>query len=417
MKTFIGSVVAGLLMLSAVFAPTARAQIGALGVMGDSLSDEYFEEPYGAYATNWTMQLVVYRSINLGPTAAEAGQPGGTWGTPRRTGYEFNWALSGDTSADLLVHGQQTGLAAQVESHGVTHAVLAIGSNDFNPQGSAYFNIYFNFWSQSQINSYIAQTLTNIETALVAVSTTGVRLIVFNILDYGKTPAVYNSFPYTSGANRERVAAAIQRANAGLAFLAQKYQVPLVDAFGLQKIIFGSNTNLLSTLLIGNVVIFLQQSDTDPTNNPNRAAAFVADGAHPHTTIQGLFANMALEAFRLGYEAAVPVFSESEILAHAGLAYGGSDTLPARIGSYTNYVIVPVRPRVTGVNFAGGTFQLQFTTASNQLYRVEMTSSLNEPASWTPLSNNLPGNGGVVSVSDPSAGSQPSRFYRVRQLP
>ena len=76
---------------------TARAQIGALGVMGDSLSDEYFEESYGAYATNWVQQLVVYRSVNVGPTAAAAGQPGGTWGNPRGTGYEYDWALSGDT--------------------------------------------------------------------------------------------------------------------------------------------------------------------------------------------------------------------------------------------------------------------------------------------------------------------------------
>jgi hypothetical protein len=32
---------------------SANAQIGALGVMGDSLSDEYFEETYGTYASNW----------------------------------------------------------------------------------------------------------------------------------------------------------------------------------------------------------------------------------------------------------------------------------------------------------------------------------------------------------------------------
>ena len=84
---------------------SAHAQINALGVMGDSLSDEYFEESYGSYATNWTEQLVVWRGVNIGPTAAQAGQPGDTWGTPRRTGYEFNWALSGDTSSNLLADG------------------------------------------------------------------------------------------------------------------------------------------------------------------------------------------------------------------------------------------------------------------------------------------------------------------------
>jgi lysophospholipase L1-like esterase len=411
MNLRIRNFVMGLLLLTA----PARAQISALGIMGDSLSDEYSEETYGTYATNWTMQLVAYRGVNIGSTAMAAGQPGATWGAPRRTGYEFNWAYSGDTSADLLADGQHTGLAAQVVPYDITHAVLAIGSNDFNPQGSAYFNLYFNLWSQSQINNYIAQTLTNIETALVTVATTGVRMIVFNVLDYGKTPAVYNTFPYTNGGYRERVAAAIQKVNAGLIALAQKHQVPLVDAFRLQRVIFGSNTNLLSTLLIGSVAIQLQQRDT--TNNLNRAAAFVDDGAHPHTTIQGLFANMALEAFRLGYGSDVPDFSEQEILAQAGIAYGGSETLAAQIGSYSNYVILPIRPQVTGLRFVGSAVQLQFTTASNQLYRVEVTSTLSDPASWTLLTNSVPGTGGIVSVSDPFAGGQTHRFYRVKQLP
>jgi len=420
-KTIFSNLCVGFLLLVVCLATSARAQINALGVMGDSLSDEYFEETYGSYATNWTEQLVVYRGIDIGPTAAEAGQPVGTWGTPRRTGYEYNWALSGDTSADLLSDGQDIGLAAQIVPDGITHAVLAVGANDFNPDfldysPNAYLNIYDNSWSASQISNYVAQILTNVETAIVTVSTTGVRLVVFNILDYGKTPAVYNNFFYTNGSKRERVSAIIRQANAGLAYLAQKYQLPLVDAFGLQQVIFGSNTNLLTTLTIGNVAIHLQQSDTNPTNSPNRTAAFVADKAHPHTTIQGLFANMALEAFRLGYGANVADFSEQEILAHAGLAYGGSDTLAAQIGSYTNYVILPIRPAVAAADFAGTDFQVQFTTASNQLYLVEMTDSLDNP-SWTTLTNNVPGTGGTVTVTDPDAASQTNRFYRVRQLP
>ena len=400
---------------------SARAQINALGVMGDSLSDEYFEESYGTYATNWVQQLVVWRGVNVGPTAAAAGQPGGTWGTPRDTGYEFNWALSGDTSSNLLADGQDTGLEAQVIPFGISHAVLAIGANDFNPDfldypGSAYFPVYNGSWSTSQISNYVAQTLTNIEAALSTVVTTGVNLVLFNVLDYGKTPAVYNEFFYTNGSKRELVSAVIQQVNAGLVFLAQKWQVPLVDAFGLQKVIFGSNTNLQSLLYIGNVAIHLQQSDTNPTNSPNRTAAFVADGAHPHTTIQGLFANMALEAMSLGFGTQVSLFSEQEILSHAGLAYGGQDTLMAQIGSYTNYVVLPVRPRVVSLGSSGNNVQLTLTTVGKQSYRVEMTDDLTAP-NWTPLTNNVPGTGASIQVIDVGALGQPQRFYRVRQLP
>jgi lysophospholipase L1-like esterase len=409
------------LWLTVATATSANAQIGALGVMGDSLSDEYFEETYGTYATNWVQQLVVYRGVNVGPTAAAASQPGGTWGSPRRTGYEFNWALSGDTSTNLISDGQDTGLAAQVVPFGITHAVLAIGANDFNPDflsypSSAYNPVYNGSWSAAQISNYVAQTLTNIETALATVMTTGVDMVLFNVLDYGKTPAVYNNFLYTTGSKRERVSTVIGQVNSGLVYLAQKWQVPLVDAFGLQKAIFGSNTNLQSVLTIGNVAIHLQQSDSNPTNSPNRTAAFVADGAHPHTTIQGLFANMALEAVSLGYETQVSLFTEQEILSHAGVAYGGTDTLMAQIGSYTNYIVLPIRPKVATLGFVGGNLQLGFMTVSRQFYRVEMTDSLAVPT-WTLLTNSVAGNGGVVQVSDPNAVGVSQRFYRVRQLP
>lgn len=408
-------------LLTFVSFSSANGQITALGVMGDSLSDEYFEEAYGTYATNWVQQLVVYRGVDVGPTAAAAGQPGGTWGSPRRTGYEFDWALSGDTSANLLTDGQHTGLATQVIPDRITHAVLAIGANDFNPDfltypSAAYLNIYNGSWSSTQISNYVAQTLSNIETALVTVETTGVKLVVFNILDYGKTPAVYNNIFYTNGGKRERVSAVMQQANAGLVYLAQKYQIPLVDAFGLQKAIFGSNTNQQQSLSIGSVAINLKQSDSDPTNHPNRTAAFVADGAHPHTTIQGLFANMAIKAFGLGYDTDVALFTEQEILSHAGVAYGGLDTLMAQIGSYSGYVILPIRPRVASLGFVGDDLQLGFTTVSKQFYRVEMTDDL-AMLNWTPLTNNVPGTGGVVVVVDPMADAQSQRFYRVRQLP
>ena len=126
--------------IGAFLTAPAPAGVDALGVMGDSLTDEYAEETYD-YARNWLEQLTLFRAINTGPTAAEAGQPGGTWGEPRRTGYEYNWARSGATSTTLLTDGQHTGLAALVAPEGISHVVLAIGSNDFIPTDLAYFAI------------------------------------------------------------------------------------------------------------------------------------------------------------------------------------------------------------------------------------------------------------------------------------
>jgi lysophospholipase L1-like esterase len=311
-----------------------RAQIARLGAMGDSLSDEYGEESY-SYAKNWTMQLVLYRGVDMGPTAA--GQPGGTWGEPRRTFYESNWARYGDTTDDLLSVGQHTGLAGQVASRGVSHAVLMIGANDFNSVGiSAYFDIYNGLWSASQINSYVASRIANVRTVLDTVQPTGVRLVLVNVLDFGITPITWGSPFYGNASHRDRVTAVIQQVNAGLLALAQQYHLILVDAFALAQTAWGTNQNPRTTLLLGNVTIQLRQADTSTNSNPT--AAFVNDDTHPHTTMQGVLANVIMEALNEGYHAGLTPFSEQEILAHAGLAYGGQDTLAAVIGPLSGYV-------------------------------------------------------------------------------
>jgi len=304
--------------------------------MGDSLSDEYAEESY-SYARNWTMQLVLGRGVDMGPTAAAAQQAGGTWGEPRRTQYRCNWARYGDNSDDLLANGQHTGLAAQVGPLGVSHAVVMIGANDFSSLGlGAYFNIYNGLWSSSQISSYVSGRIANIQTILDTVSPTGVRVVLVNILDFGITPITWGSPFYGDASKRDRVTAVIQQVNAQLLALAQQRHLVLVDAFGLSQAAWGTNQNPRSTLLLGNVTIQLRQYDTSSHTNPT--AAFVHDRTHPHTTMQGVMANTIIEALNQGYSAGLTPFTEQEILAQAGLAYGGQETLSATIGPISAFV-------------------------------------------------------------------------------
>jgi lysophospholipase L1-like esterase len=405
---------ATLVMALAVFlAPAAtQAALGKLGAMGDSLSDEYWDSGVSTYATNWPGLVVLYRGVNMGPTAAQAGT--NTWGSPRNAGYKYNWALSGATSSSLLSEGQDTGLQGQAASDGVLTAVLAIGSNDFNPtSSSAYLAIYFGFWSASQIQTYVNQTLANIETALATVRTGGLSVMVANLLDPGATPAAVSVVP--NAASRDRVDAAIQSVNAGLKNLAQKYQAPLLDWYGLEKAIFGPNTSLHSTLKVGNVNLNLRGSDPGPPSSaPNNA--FVSDGFHPNTAMQGIFANVMLQALDSGYGAGLALFSEQEILSYALIPYGGSDTLLSQIGAYTNYVLLPTLPRITSIHVAGTNVVLRFSTASNQLYVLESRDALTA-GSWATVTNNVPGTGGVIAVTNRVSLNLSSRFYRVRQLP
>ena len=391
---------------------TTEAALGKLGAMGDSLTDEYWDSGVSTYATNWPQLLVLYRGVNMGPTAAQAGT--NSWGSPRNAGYQYNWALSGANSSTLLTEGQHTGLAGQAASNGVLTAVLEIGSNDFNPESSsAYLNIYNNTWLPAQIQTYVNQILTNIETALTTVRAAGVSVVLVNLLDPGATPAAASLL--TNAADRDRVAAVIETVNAGLKNLAQKYQAPLLDWYGLEKAVLGPNTNLHSTLKVGNVNLNLRGSDPGPPNSAP-TNAFVSDGFHPNTIFQAIFANVVIQGLDSGYGAGLALFSEQEMLAFSLIPYGGSDTLQAQIGAYSNYVFLPTLPRFTGINVAGTNVALRFSTVSNQLYIVESRDQLTA-GSWATVISNVAGTGGIVALTNHVSPNLSSRFYRVRQLP
>jgi hypothetical protein len=323
------------LLLTALLTTAAHAQIAKLGAIGDSLTDEYAEESYD-YAFSWSQQLVQYRGVNMGPTAAAAAQPGGTWGEPRRTGHKYNWAIYGADSADCLAQGQHTGLAAQRVSEGVTHAVVEIGANDFAPTSSAYLNIYFGFWSQTQINNYVNARIANVNAAVTALDDAGLGLVICNYPDFGPTPVVRQF--YGSATNRNRITAAIAQVNAGILNIARQKGLVHLDINGLCTKLLGTNTSVRQFLPIGNVNIQLLNRDTASHTNP--LAGFVDDGAHPHTTVQGVLANAIMTSLNVEARAGFTLFSDAEILAHAGIPYGGSDTLDNAIGAggYTKYI-------------------------------------------------------------------------------
>jgi hypothetical protein len=110
-----------------------------------------------------------------------------------------------------------------------------------------------------------------------------------------------------------------------------------LDLSGASMAMFGSHQVPRMTLPVGNVSIALDQSDTATGSNPT--AGFVHDGIHPNSVLQGIFANLITTGLNVGYGAGFPVFSETELLAHRGIAYGGSDTLVAELGDYSDYVL------------------------------------------------------------------------------
>lgn len=326
---------AAIALLSAA-TPCASAQVSKLGAMGDSLTDEYAEESY-SYAKNWLEQLRLYRGVDVGPTAAQAGMPGGTWGEPRRRFYKYDWAKAGASTIAVLAGGQASGLAAQYTTDGVTHAVVLVGSNDFAPNSAAFTNIYHNTWTTAQIDNHIATRLTNMATIIDTATAPGLKLAVSTFLDYSIALSARKQYP--DPVKRERVSAVVRRINEGIRDLCRARKLPLVDIYGIFSAIFGTNDNIHDVLSIGGQAIWLNVSDT--STNSNKLAGLCHDGVHPHTTLQGVFANYFLTAMNLSWNAGLPLFTEEELLAHAGVSYLGVDQLHAQLGDWsllvTNY--------------------------------------------------------------------------------
>ncbi len=309
---------------------------GRLGTIGDSLTDEYFEEAYD-YARNWPELLVEERGLSFGPTAA--GQPGGTWGEPRRTGYQDNWARYAATTDDALATGQHTGVADGVINRGVSHVTMCIGVNDFMPIYGAWDDIYDGTWSQAEIDLWIAGRIVNLEAMLDVVQPTGVAIVVLDGLDPSPMPLVQSYYP--DPVRREAVATAMAQFGTEIHDMVRRRAdrvLVFLDSFALWRAIFGTNLAPRQTLLVGNVPIDLDQCDTAAGSLPT--AAFVHDCVHPNTVLQALLANAIITALNMGYRTQLAPFSEAEMLASAGIPYGGSDTLEQEIGPLEAFVTV-----------------------------------------------------------------------------
>jgi hypothetical protein len=312
-----------------------------LGAIGDSQTDEYFEEEYD-YARGWTELLVEERGLSFGLTAEQAGQPGGTWREPRRTGYEDNWARYGHTIQNALDEGQHTGVANGVVNRGVSHVTIYLGTNDFSAwfDPFAYHWIYNGTWSQGDIDLHIAGRIAELEAMLDVVQPTGVSLVVLDIPDPSTKPRIIE-LGYTDPVRREAVAAAVGQFGAEIREMVRRRAdrvTVFLDFFALGRAVFGTNLEPRETLLVGNVPIDLDGWDTASGGVPT--AGFVHDRVHPNTVLQALWANAIVTALNLGYRTQLVPLSELEMLAAAGIPYGGSDTLEQEIGPLEAFVTV-----------------------------------------------------------------------------
>jgi glucose/arabinose dehydrogenase len=72
--------------------------------------------------------------------------------------------------------------------------------------------------------------------------------------------------------------------------------------------------------------------------------------------------------------------------------------------------------RITNVTNDGGPAVINVTSATNKLYQLQRSDNL-ASNSWTTVTNNVVGTGGIIQLTDIDAAGVSQRFYRVRLLP
>jgi hypothetical protein len=78
--------------------------------------------------------------------------------------------------------------------------------------------------------------------------------------------------------------------------------------------------------------------------------------------------------------------------------------------------VYSVLQQITGLEVTGQDVRISFSSVPNEQHRVEYKNDLTE-STWTTLTNNVAGTGGIVSVTHTNAATLPQRFYRIGVTP
>jgi phospholipase/lecithinase/hemolysin len=285
----------------------AAVPIVGIGVIGDSLADEYqFYPPDRSTARNFVEQLALDRGLNFGGFDSD----GASRGEPRNAGYAFNWARDGATTSDIVSQGQHTGLAAQVAANEVNYAWVTGGGNDVLNLASAE--------DPAAAVATLGQTLlANGQTILATLRAANqdLRIVIATVPRLSGLPAVKGAVAggLVPQSLVDSADAAIDQINAQIRQIAKAdKRVALADVAKLLQQVTSKKR-----LKLGKVTIDRETASDDSHS------LFLEDGAHPGTLAQGLLANVFLKAMRRDFNVKVKPLSNTEILANAGLQPNG----------------------------------------------------------------------------------------------
>lgn len=284
-----------------------------IAAIGDSMTDEYQEATDTQTAYNWLEQLAEYRSLNFGDVT-------------NGITYEYNFAHRGDETDDLS--SQVSDMIGYVTSGDVTLVCMMIGNNDLgkqyhpdqNPADAWYPNYYrlyegLDSW-QDKVNVMITRVASAIDEILE--ENTTVKMVVATAPDCELNPWYKNHPAFDDESKRQRIRDAFAEYKRKLVeeVIPNSHdpnRIAVADVYQL-SLDWITKREAQENVHVGGYEINLEGISNDPDS------IIVGDKIHPNTIPQGLIANQFIEAMNeLDENLNLPLFSEQEILDHAGV--------------------------------------------------------------------------------------------------
>jgi lysophospholipase L1-like esterase len=293
----------------------ARADIlQGLGLMGDSASIH-------TAAFKWPEVMHTNSGLNFGPN------------------YAYDHAVGGATSATVLSGGQNTALAADVTAGNVTLGMFLIGNNDYGDAAQSLANDYLNGTLGTVLPGFEAGIVSNVETATQTVLNAGVQgFLLGSVPDFLIEPAAASVLTVPDFANQ--LYASQVAINSQLMTYADAQHIPFVNFFGLESAVAATGQ-----LVIGGVNISLTATGTDPHD-------FFEDSLHPGYVGNAIISNLWMEAINVAYGTHLPLYSDQQILAIAGLSSEYKGETFSTAYNLANYVHFTAAPEPNAKNLA-----------------------------------------------------------------
>jgi phospholipase/lecithinase/hemolysin len=316
-----------------------------IGVLGDSISDEYLGvgHPVGLTdgitdfaAKNWVQILAQTRGGYLNFGALEMDDS--VRGEPQNRGYAYNWARAGATATTPGILGsisggllpdfaplanQTQGLLPSVQSGAVKTIFAGIGSNDYLVRNGVYGVIPAQPLSGPAFDAWESGLIDAIFAPLDALHAAGAQTILVGLI-----PGTADSGANPSTELRD----AIAHTNGLIEQAAQARGFTAVDWFAWSR-----ERDANGDIVVGGLAIHpdgATQEDLVPAGTPGAGPcnsegmcaapshathAFTEDGIHPNTIPQGLIANEILKALNAANGTAIPLLTTDELFRFAGI--------------------------------------------------------------------------------------------------